>query len=153
MTREEAIRVLRKIKENIKWDWDDSNLEALDIAIESLKNEGRKTNLEHYALGWDIDCEDNVAMRVNGGIMKLYHKSGSGTLYEWLTEPYEGLKCRLTKFEYDLLKLMPFDITYAYYFNDYSILTDLQKEGHFKNVPQDLLIKDILANCEVSDDD
>ena len=66
-----------------------------------------------------------------------------------LTSPYKKPAYKLTKFEKDLLQ--SFLDTYA--FKNISSLTEMRKKGYFKGVDEDATIRDILANCEITEED
>lgn len=67
---------------------------------------------------------------------------------EILEEYKEPIK--LTKFEYDLLKVYQ-KLKGDGEFSDHYILMAMQYKGHFKNVDYNLTIEEILNNCEVVD--
>lgn len=66
-----------------------------------------------------------------------------------LTSPYKKPAYKLTKFEKDLLQ--SFLDTYA--FKNISSLTEMRKKGYFKSVDMNATIEDILANCEITEED
>lgn len=76
---------------------------------------------------------------------------------EWLEElkqyrlagPYKKPAYKLTKFEKDLLQ--SFLNTYA--FKNVRPLTWMKEKGYFKGVDEDATIEDILANCEITEED
>lgn len=76
---------------------------------------------------------------------------------EWLEElkqyrlasPYKKPAYRLTKFEKDLLQ--SFLDTYA--FKNVRPLTWMKEKGYFKGVDEDATIEDILADCEITEED
>lgn len=76
---------------------------------------------------------------------------------EWLEElkqyrlasPYKKPAYKLTKFEKDLLQ--SFLDTYA--FKNVRPLTWMKEKGYFKGVDEDATIEDILANCDITEED
>lgn len=76
---------------------------------------------------------------------------------EWLEElkqyrlasPYKKPAYKLTKFEKDLLQ--SFLDTYA--FKNVRPLTWMKEKGYFKGIDKDATIEDILANCEITEED
>lgn len=78
-------------------------------------------------------------------------------LADWLEElkqyrlaiPYKKPAYKLAKFEKDLLQ--SFLDTYA--FKDVRPLTWMKEKGYFKGIDKDATIRDILANCEITEED
>lgn len=76
---------------------------------------------------------------------------------EWLEElkqyrlasPYKKPAYKLTKFEKDLLQ--SFLDTYA--FKNVRPLTWMKEKGYFKGIDKDATIEDILADCEITEED
>lgn len=64
---------------------------------------------------------------------------------EWLKKPHEKPTFKLTQFEYDLLQHFSVDFK----FKEMGLLKEMKEKGHFKNINDDELIKDILESCEV----
>lgn len=119
------------------------------------------TNLEYYKSEiYEIqkDLFENkdicVAYGMGAAICKVYKKYTGLNAFmpmvlDWLlAEHKEPIK--LTKFEYDLLKV------YQKFkddgeFSDHYILIEMQYKGHFQDVDYNLTIEEILENCEVID--
>lgn len=68
---------------------------------------------------------------------------------DWLKKPYQKPAYKLTKFEKDLLQ--SFLDTYA--FKDVRPLTRMKEKGYFKGVDENATIEDILADCEITEED
>lgn len=76
---------------------------------------------------------------------------------EWLEElkqyklagPYKKPAYKLTKFEKDLLQ--SFLGTYA--FKNVRPLTWMKEKGYFKGIDENATIEDILANCEITEEE
>lgn len=118
----------------------------------------QETNFEHYKDRILDCCIDHLA--VVKGIPKscskidcndcdflIIQKDCHEIAKEWLKSPYKPTY-KLTQLEYDLIS------AYSTYhsnrkFCDCRQLIELKDKGHFKNVDKDVLIKDILSNCEV----
>lgn len=66
-----------------------------------------------------------------------------------LASPYKKPAYKLTKFEKDLLQ--SFLDTYA--FKNVRPLTWMKEKGYFKGVDEDATIEDILANCDITEED
>ena len=114
------------------------------------------TNFEYYKDEILDCCIDNLA--VVKGIPKscskidcndcdflTIQKECCEIAKDWLKQPYEKPKYKLTKFEKELLQCYP-DTNSFKLFNS---LNGMKEKGYFKNVDKNELIKDILENCEV----
>lgn len=66
-----------------------------------------------------------------------------------LASPYKKPAYKLTKFEKDLLQ--SFLDTYA--FKNVRPLTWMKEKGYFKGIDEDATIEDILANCDITEED
>lgn len=69
----------------------------------------------------------------------------SEKIKEWLKQPHKKPVYKLTKFEKELLQCYP-DI---YSFKVFNSLNGMKKKGYFKDIDDNEIIGDILANCEV----
>ena len=72
---------------------------------------------------------------------------------EWLEQPYKAPTIKLTKFENDLLQSYSKGFLSGYEFKKISTLNRMKRKGHFKGVDEDATIEDILADCEVTEED
>lgn len=126
------------------------------------KEERAETNYEHYK---DVILEDSgLTLALVGGkpckcidvhCRDCEFSTGHGCsekMKEWLDRTYEKTTYKLTHLEYDLIS------TYITYHSDRKFcdcrqLIELKDKGHFKNVDNDVLIKDILSNSEVVKDE
>ena len=70
---------------------------------------------------------------------------------DWLKQPCKEPTYKLTKFEFDLLQSYP--SIYKYKFKDISVLDRMKEKGYFKGVDEDATIRDIPANCEITEED
>lgn len=66
-------------------------------------------------------------------------------------QPYKAPQLKLTKFEKDLLQ--SFIGTYKFKFKEVKPLTWMKEKGYFKGIDKDATIEDILANCEITEED
>lgn len=115
--------------------------------------ERQETNLEHYY---------NDILKLNGSFSLINGKIGicqgiccSRCAFnkdycqvgrvEWLKQPYKKPAYKLTKFEKELLQCYP-DI---YSFKVFNSLNEMKEKGYFKDIDDNEIIGDILANCEV----
>ena len=112
--------------------------------------EKKETNLEHYAHCFHNDGINEGVVRgelyLDGEACELALKSYDlKEFVSWLLSPYEKPRYKLSKFEYDLLKC--YDPSYVII--ELWLLTIMQSKGYYKDIPTNVSIKDILANCEV----
>ena len=68
--------------------------------------------------------------------------------FEWLASPYRNSTYKLTQCEYDMLDTI---FEKEARFSTVYLIGELKKKGYFENIKCDskVLVKDILANCEV----
>lgn len=82
-------------------------------------------------------------------------------LAEWLEElkqyklasPHKKPAYKLTKFEKDLLQSCSQGYSPKYQFKNINSLTEMREKGYFKGIDRDATIEDILANCDISEED
>lgn len=160
-TKQEYIDALNRMVE--VYDNLDGCMSAINIfnegvhLLEGLVNEHfeekQETNLDHYFQGL-LKTGGRYAF-VNGKIKHCWNtrccdcafKGGNchGEKVKWLANPYENQTYKLTQFEYDLLQHFSVDFK----FKEMGLLKEMKEKGHFKNINDDELIKDILESCEV----
>lgn len=68
---------------------------------------------------------------------------------DWLKKPYRKPAYKLTKFEFDLLQIY----SSIYRFKVCNSLMVMKEKGYFKGIDKDATIEDILADCEVTEED
>lgn len=68
-----------------------------------------------------------------------------------LASHYKKPAYRLTKFEKDLLQ--SYSNIYKYKFKAVPVLIRMKEKGHFKDINEDATIKDILADCDITEED
>lgn len=68
---------------------------------------------------------------------------------DWLKKPYQKPAYKLTKFEFDLLQIY----SSIYRFKVCNSLMVMKEKGYFKGIDEDATIEDILADCEVTEED
>lgn len=125
----------------------------------------QETNLDHYKRKileeclWDLavvkgkpkrcsetvcpDCDfnkDELGDHPEGCIKKSM---------EWIKQQYIKPNYKITKFEKDLLQ----SCLGTYEFKDVRILTRMKEKGYFKSINEDATIEDILANCDITEED
>ena len=135
----------------------DDNLNLLRELVNEHFEEKQETNYEHYKDEIIENCGFTFAL-VGGKLHKCAcvncndcgFSTGHGCtekIKEWLKKPREKPVSvyKLTKFEKELLQCYP-DI---YSFKVFNSLNGMKKKGYFKDIDDNEIIGDILANCEV----
>ena len=72
---------------------------------------------------------------------------------DWLRQPYIKPTYKLTKFEKDLLQSYLKGVLSGHEFRSIPVLSRMKGKGYFKDVDGDAAIEDILADCEVTEED
>ena len=123
--------------------------------------QGLETNLDHYKRKILEDCMWNLAVvkgkpkrcdRIscsNCDFSKDRSKRCHEKSMEWLEQPYIKPTYKLTKFENDLLQSYPS----KYKFKVIPVLDRMKEKGYFKGVNGDAAIEDILADCEITEEE
>lgn len=68
---------------------------------------------------------------------------------DWLKQQYIKPTYKLTKFEFDLLQSYPS----KYKFKDIPVLDRMKEKGYFKGINENATIEDILADCDITEED
>lgn len=134
--------------------------------LKQYKEENQpETNLDHYKdeilenCMWNLAIVDGRPKRCNhtrcsdcefktDGIKECHKKT-----IEWLKQTYIKPKYELTKFEIDLLQGYLKGFFSGYEFKNIITLNRMKEKGYFKGVDEDATIEDILADCEVKEED
>lgn len=122
----------------------------------------QETNLDHYKRKILEDCMWNLAV-VKGKPRRCNHTRCSDCEFdkdhprkchkrtmEWLEQPYIEPTYKLTKFEQDLLQVNSIK---TFRFKNINALTLMKEKGYFKGIDEDATIEDILADCEITEED
>lgn len=138
-------------------------LEELKQYREQYKEQNQETNLDHFKHGILEDCVWNLAV-VKGKPKRCnytncrdceFNKDSPRECHkravEWLKKPYIKPTYKLTKFEKDLLQ--SYSNIYKYKFKAIPVLVRIKEKGYFKGIDMDATIKDILADCEITEED
>lgn len=73
---------------------------------------------------------------------------------KWLKQPCKAPAIKLTKFEIDLLQsYLKSSLLSGYEFKSIVILKRMKGKGYFKDIDEDATIEDILADCEIKEED
>lgn len=90
-----------------------------------------------------IDCE----------LSKDRSRGCHAKVMDWLKQPRKAPAIKLTKFEIDLLQSCSQGYSPEYQFKNINSLTEMRKKGYFKGVDRDATIRDILADCDITEED
>lgn len=172
MTLDEAIAIAKKV-------YEDENADArgrkdykqISEWLEELKQyreknqaaiKGMETNLDHHLHEILKNCMPNLAV-VKGKPKQCnrisccdceFHKDQPQECHKsamkWLKQQYIKPTYELTMFENDLLQSC--SNIYKYKFKAIPVLTRMKEKGYFKGVDEDATIRDILANCEITEE-
>lgn len=168
MTLDEAIAKAKKALErpNLS-ERGRENFSQFAAWLEELKQYREKkiqeTNLDHFKHEileegiWDlavvkgepkhcknINCSD---CDFKNALIKGCHKKAM----LWLMQPYKSPANKLTMFENDLLQ--SYSNIYKYKFKAIPVLTRMKEKGYFKGADENATIRDILADCEITEED
>ena len=127
--------------------------------------QGLETNLDHYKRKILEDCMWNLAI-VEGKPKRCDRTSCSNCDFnkdrskrchekaiEWLEQPYIKPAYKLTKFEFDLLQGYLKGFFSGYEFKNITTLNRMKEKGYFKDIDEDATIGDILADCDITEED
>lgn len=101
---------------------------------------GRPERCDHTKC---IDCE----------LSKDRSRGCHEKVMDWLKQPRKAPAIKLTKFEIDLLQSCSQGYSPKYQFKNINSLTEMREKGYFKGIDRDATIEDILANCEIKEED
>lgn len=168
MTLDEAIAIAKKVSEDESADAR-GRKDYRQIAewLEELKQykeeKIQETNLDHFKHEILENYVSNLAV-VDGRpkpctetrcsnceFNKKEPKECPKKRIEWLKKPYIKPTYKLTKFEKDLLQ--SYSNIYKYKFKAIPVLVRMKEKGYFEGVDKDATIRDILANCEITEED
>lgn len=91
-----------------------------------------------------IDCE----------LSKDRSRGCHAKVMDWLKQPRKAPAIKLTKFEIDLLQsYLKSSLLSGYEFKSIAILKRMKGKGYFKDVDEDATIEDILADCDIKEED
>lgn len=101
---------------------------------------GRPERCDHTKC---IDCE----------LSKDRSRGCHEKVMDWLKQPRKAPAIKLTKFEIDLLQSCSQGYSPKYQFKNINSLTEMREKEYFKGIDRDATIEDILANCEIKEED
>lgn len=130
--------------------------------LKQYKEQNQETNLDHFKHEILENCLWNLAVvkgrpkrcdRINC-IDCEFNKDRSKRCHEkaikWLEQPYKAPAIKLTNFEIDLLQVNSIK---TFRFKSINALTLMKEKGYFKGIDEDATIEDILADCEIKEED
>lgn len=92
-----------------------------------------------------------VLIALTANLTKIDRKDVMKRTMKWLKQQYIKPTYELTIFENDLLQ--SYSNIYKYKFKAIPVLIRMKEKGYFKGVDEDATIKDILADCEITEED
>lgn len=102
---------------------------------------GRPERCDHTKC---IDCE----------LSKDRSRGCHEKVMNWLKQPRKDPAIKLTKFEIDLLQsYLKSSLLSGYEFKSIVILKRMKGKGYFKDIDEDATIEDILADCDITEED
>lgn len=170
MNLDETIAKAKKASENqCMGDRCRENFKQLAAWLEKLKRykeeKIQETNLDHYKDEILEECMWNLAV-VDGRPKQCNRISCCDCKFrkdqpqechkramKWLKQQYIRPAYELTIFENDLLQSYSNIYKYKYKFKAIPVLTRMKEKGYFKGVDEDATIRDILADCEITEED
>lgn len=170
MTIDELITRAKEASENqCMSDLCRENFKQLAEWLEELKQykeQNQETNLDHFKQEvleksmWNLavvggrptQCSETRCSKCE------FNKKGPRECHkkriEWLKQPYIKPTYKLTKFEQDLLQsYLKSSLLSGYEFKSIVILKRMKGKGYFKNIDEDATIEDILADCDITEED
>lgn len=166
MDLDEAIAIAKESSENqYMGDRGRENFKQLAAWLEELKQykeeKIQETNLDHFQQEilekglWNLAVVKGGPKRcdrikcIDCELSKDRSRGCHEKVMDWLKQPYIKPAYKLTKFEKELLQCYS-DI---YSFNVFNSLNGMKEKGYFKGIDDNETIGDILADCEVTEED
>ena len=168
MNLDEAIARIKKASEKrCMGERGKENFSQIAAWLEELKQYKEEnqpeTNLDHFKQEVLEKCMWNLAVvkgrpercvRIKCVDCELSKDRSRGChekAMDWLKQQYIKPTYELSKFEFDLLQ--SYLNIYKHKFKNILILIRMKEKGYFKDVDEDAKIEDILADCEVTEED
>ena len=140
-------------------------LEELKQYREQYKEQNQETNLDHFQQEilekglWNLAVVKGRPERcdrtkcIDCELSKDRSRGCHEKVMDWLKQPRKAPAIKLTKFENDLLQSCSQVYSPEYQFKSITFLTEMKEKGYFKGIDKDATIEDILANCEITEED
>lgn len=144
-------------KQLAKW------LEELKQYREQYKEQNQETNLDHFQQEilekglWNLAVVKGRPERcdhtkcIDCELSKDRSRGCHEKVMDWLKQPRKAPANKLTRFEYDLLQ--SYSNIYKLRFKTMPFLNRMKEKGYFKSIDENVTIEDILANCEIKEED
>lgn len=140
-------------------------LEELKQYREQYKEQNQETNLDHFQQEilekglWNLAVVKGRPERcdhtkcIDCELSKDRSRGCHEKVMDWLKQPRIKPTYKLTKFEQDLLQSCSQVYSPEYQFKNIAFLTEMREKGYFKDVGKDATLEDILADCEITEED
>lgn len=141
-------------------------LEELKQYREQYKEPNQETNLDHFQQEilekglWNLAVVKGRPERcdrvkcIDCELSKDRSRGCHAKVMDWLKQPRKAPAIKLTKFEQDLLQsYLKSGLLSGYEFKSIAILKRMKGKGYFKDVDEDATIEDILADCDIKEED
>lgn len=141
-------------------------LEELKQYKEQYKEQNQETNLDHFQQEvlekglWNLAVVKGRPERcdhtkcIDCELSKDRSRGCHEKVMNWLKQPRKAPVIKLTKFEIDLLQsYLKSSLLSGYEFKSIAILKRMKGKGYFKDVDEDATIEDILADCDITEED
>jgi hypothetical protein len=141
-------------------------LEELKQYREQHKEQNQETNLDHFQQEilekglWNLAVVKGRPERcdhtkcIDCELSKDRSRGCHEKVMNWLKQPRKAPAIKLTKFEVDLLQsYLKSSLLSGYEFKSIAILKRMKGKGYFKDVDEDATIEDILADCDITEED
>lgn len=138
-------------------------LEELKQYREQYKEPNQETNLDHFQQEilekglWNLAVVKGRPERcdrvkcIDCELSKDRSRGCHAKVMDWLKQPRKAPANKLTRFEYDLLQ--SYSNIYKLKFRTMPFLDRMKEKGYFKGINEDATIEDILANCEIKEEE
>lgn len=138
-------------------------LEELKQYREQYKEQNQETNLDHFQQEilekglWNLAVVKGRPERcdhtkcIDCELSKDRSRGCHEKVMDWLKQPRKAPANKLTRFEYDLLQ--SYSNIYKLRFKTMPFLNRMKEKGYFKSIDENVTIEDILANCEIKEED
>lgn len=140
-------------------------LEELKQYREQYKEQNQETNLDHFQQEilekglWNLAVVKGRPERcdhikcIDCELSKDRSRGCHEKVMDWLKQPRKATANKLTRFEYDLLQSFLKGHPFRYQFKNINALTEMKEKGYFKGVDMDATLEDILADCEITEEE
>lgn len=165
MTLDEAIAIAKRVYEDESVDArgrkDYGQIAEWLEELKQYREKNHETNLDHYRHEileggiWDLavvkgkpkHCKNTSCSDCDfkDALTKGCHKKAM----LWLIQPYKTPAIKLTKIEKDLLQ----SCTGKYMFKYIPVLCGMKEKGYFKGIDENETLEDILADCDITEED